>query len=493
MITLFVVVGGFASGVLLRSLFVFGWPVMAFALLLAGLMAIMVSIVEPWRGYKLAGLFFLFLALGAGRFMLADTPLPQAFIADVGTKVVYEGVIVTDPDMRDATQRIAVRISKNTESVDILVVTERYPLLAYGDTVRFEGALKLPEPFDTDGGRVFKYDTYLAKDGVRFIVPFAKIEVVEPGGFSFYGTLYAVKRLFNDALARALTEPSASLASGLILGGKQGLGEELKNAFTTSGLIHIVVLSGYNVMLVALAILWLFAFFSRRMSALFAGITILLFVLMAGAGAASVRAGLMACIGLYARATARTFDALRALLAVGLVMILWNPLLLVFDPGFELSFIATAGLIIGAPIATAHLQFLKNEFMREIAASTIAAQVAVLPLLLYQTGLFSFVALPANLLVLPLVPLAMLLSFGAGLISLLVPALSVAAGVPAYFVLSLMVWIAESLAALPLAAITLPTFPFWVVIAAYAAFGYFAWSKRELIRLQLMFSKNAST
>jgi competence protein ComEC len=193
---------------------------------------------------------------------------------------------------------------------------------------------------------------------------------------------------------------------------------------------------------------------------------------MAGAGAASVRAGTMACLGLFARATARTFDALRALLVAGFVMVLWNPHVLAFDPGFQLSLIATLGLILGAPFVAARLAFIKNGFLREIAASTISAQIAVLPLLLYQTGLFSTVALPVNLLVLPIVPLAMALSFFAGAFALLIPPLSVIGGLPAYGVLTYIIEATEFAAALPVASFSLPAFPFVLILAAYAVLGY---------------------
>ncbi|MDO8624221.1 MAG: ComEC/Rec2 family competence protein [bacterium] len=490
---LLTVVGGFAGGILLRSLFVFSWPSISFALLL-GTLVLVAWFFAKRKTYLLVALFLLAGVLGATRFHLADTLLPKSFVSDIGERVMYEGTVVAEPDMRDASQRITLAVEQGSEVTRMLAVAERYPSVAYGDRVRVEGTLKLPEPFDTDTGRVFRYDKYLQKDGVRFLLHFATVDVVMSAeGFSLYGVLYNIKHVFNEALSHALPEPAASLASGLILGGKQGLGEELKQTFTVAGLIHIVVLSGYNVMIVAIAVMRLLVFLPRRAASALAAVTIGLFVLMAGAGAASVRAGAMAALGLYARATARTFDALRALLVVGAAMILWNPFVLVFDPGFQLSFIATLGLILGAPLVATRLAFIKNEFLREIAASTIAAQIAVLPLLFYQTGLFSAVALPANLLVLPVIPFAMGLSFFAGAAAFVLPPLATAVGLPSYAVLAYIITVTKFLAALPLASFSFPAFPFALVVLAYAVLGYFVWSKRFSTTAQFKLLRNAST
>src|SRR3990167_4389650 len=498
MAALIAVTAGFASGVLLRSLFVFGWPIILF-IALVGLMLFAARLVASRAAYLLCALFVIAAALGAARFHMADAPLPAPLLADLDTRVVYEGEVVVEPDVRDSHQRITVEVREGEEEARVFIVADRYPAVSYGDHVVARGVLALPEPFATDAGllgqgRVFRYDHYLKKDGVEFIIEFGELDIIaKHEGFSLYGALYDLKHAFNAALSRALPEPEASLASGLILGGKQGLGEDLKEAFTIAGLIHIVVLSGYNVMIVAIAMMRFFVFLPRRAAATLAGITIGLFVLMAGAGAASMRAGLMAGLGLFARASARPFAALRALLVVGVALVAGNPFTPVFDPGFQLSFVATAGLILGAPLVAARFAFIRNEFFKEIAASTIAAQIAVLPLLLYQTGLFSLVALPANLLVLPAIPLAMGLSFFAGTISLVFPSLALVAGLPAHAVLSYIIAVAEGAAALPLSSLSIPAFPFIFVLIAYATLGYTAFVKRSSMTLQLMFSKKTST
>ena len=145
------------------------------------------------------------------------------------------------------------------------------------------------------------------------------------------------------------------------------------------------------------------------------GGSIILFSIMTGAGATVVRASLMALLALLARATGRIYEITLALLFAGFAMLLYNPKILIFDPSFQLSFLATLGLIHLSPLLEKHLKFLPKTFgLRDIVSATLATQILVLPLLLYMMGKFSIVSLPVNLLVLPFIPLTMLFGFLAG-------------------------------------------------------------------------------
>lgn len=228
-------------------------------------------------------------------------------------------------------------------------------------------------------------------------------------------------------------------------------------------------------MIIAEAVLRLLGFLPRRTALIVSGVAIALFVITAGAGSAAVRAGIMACIALFARATGRTYDALRALGVAIVLMLLINPLLLAFDPGFQLSIAATLGLILGAPLVESRLSWIKQIFVRDVVATTIAAQVFVLPLLLYQTGNLSPFALPANILVLPFVPLAMALSFISGSIGMLLPQVASLVALPSYLMLSYVVSVTELISSLPFAKVVLPAFPFALVVIAYALLGVLVW------------------
>lgn len=532
---LLVIVGGFSSGVFFRSLYPFGWYPIAFTFLVALLFA-GARFTAPRLAYALGAAFFVFSGLGMLRAAAADTLLPHPFAAHLNERVSYTGVVVSDPDLRDTTQRTEVRVTDGGTTTILLVVAPRNETVEVGDTVSVSGTLHTPEPFAGDNGRTFRYDKYLARDGVRFILDYAYLGVTDPAPwYSVPATLAHAKHAFLDGLNAVLPEPYSSLAGGIVIGGKSGLGQELQDAFTRTGLVQIIVLSGYNIMVVAEWVMAVLARtkLSRRWAAGAGALVVLLFVGIAGASATALRAMLMAMIALYARATGKSYSAGRALLFVIFLMLVWNPLYLVFDPGFDLSVAATAGLIwlaggietwlasegrkmFGSKLAPRHpraplgasgfeqsaLKHLSPErahvgFWINVLATTLAAQLAVLPLLLYFMGNLSLVAIPANMFVAPLVPLAMGLSALAGIVgmtlSAVAPTLAILLSLGAYAANALLIFVAEKAAAFPLAAFSIPAFPFVFVIAAYAALVVIASSKRFSMTDQLRFAKNAST
>lgn len=428
--------------------------------------------------YFFVALILLLFAVGTFRAVIAPRALPPAFAPLIGTQTTLEGTIVADPDVRESNQRDTVEVTKDGVRTKVLAVADRDAALAYGDQVTVSGTLTKPEPFATDGDRMFAYDAYLAKDGIFAMEQPASVSRTN-ASVAWYllpqRYLYDAKHMFASALETALPEPAAALAEGLITGGKQGLGKDLLNAFTIAGLLPIVVLSGYNVMIVADSVLAFLGFLRKRTALVIAGLSVLLFVLAAGGGASALRALLMAMLALYAKASGRTYNALRALFVVFILMLLVNPLSLVYDPGFQFSFAATLGLVLLAEPLTLRFSRIKPSSLREVIATTLAAQLFVLPLLLYQTGNLSFIALPANILILPFIPFTMLLSFIAAIGGLVVPFAAIFIGLPAYFFLSAIVWIAETGASLPFAHLVVPAFPAWLLIVPYVAIAWFTW------------------
>jgi len=466
---------GFVVGIFIRSFYILPWEASAFVATLA------VIIFGAWfftrrPAYAIIGIILLAFFAGGSRVAVSPMSLPNVFHKQLGSEVTLVGIISSAPDIRDTGTRIIVDVSEDGGKTRILANVSRAENVAYGERVRLHGKLEAPKPFATEYGRVFRYDRHLAVKGVFATMSHATlVEVSPPSGLwvRLYGSLIKVKQIFLNSLAKALPEPEASLAGGIVAGGTQGLGTKLLDDFVRSGLIHVVVLSGYNVMIVAEVVLLALAFLSRKWATSIAVIVIGSFVLMAGAGASSIRAGLMAFFALVAIATGRTYDVTRALVVAVLLMLLWNPLLLAFSLGFDLSVIATLGLILGVPLIEPKLTFIRSAFLREIIASTMSAQVAVAPLLLYVNGLFSLVALPANILVLPFVPLAMAMSAMAGAVAFVAPVIAPLAGLPAYIILHYITGVVHFTAHIPLATFAVPVFSFAWVVAFYILLALF--------------------
>jgi competence protein ComEC len=478
---MFGALGGVALGTLFPMPILFGASCMLGSLLLVASGALM------RRAFlRDAGILSIAFAVGLMRISSVPTVISPAFEPLMGTMTEVSGTIVAMPDVRETSDRLTVELRIGNDTTRIIAAAPPHAPLHVGDRVRVYGQLSYPLPFDGDGGHVFAYDKYLAKDGIFAVVQPARVQVMgreHTLALDLLRFLEASKNAFGTAIGTAIPEPESALALGIIVGGKQGLGKQLLDAFTASGMLQIVVLSGYNVMIVAEGTLAALAFLPRRIGFGIASAVITIFVLLAGAGSSAVRAGIMALIALFGRATHRTYDVLRALFIALVTMVLWNPLLLIYDPGLQLSFMATLGLILGAvPVAT-KLTWIRNVTVRGEVATNIAAQTAVLPLILYQSGNLSFVSIPANLAAMPVIPFAMAASAVAGAASFLLmpiaPVLAASAGLPAFLPLTYVIHIATFSAALPFANIIIPAFPFWFVAIAYAMLGYAAWKLRE--------------
>lgn len=463
------VLSGFFFGVLMRSFFDFG---VAFALfiLFLGLLVSIFGYIESSRHVVIAtGLMLIALTGGYIR-MHSATPLQSPLLTHVGTEVVLEGVVTDDPDRRNRTQHILL---ETADGENVLVRTDVHRTISYGDTLRIIGTLEIPENFEGDTGRVFNYQGFLAKDDIRARIAFPEVDVIEQrGGNVLYRTLFAIKHQYLDALARTIPEPGAALAGGITVGDKQALGGELQDDFRKTGLIHIVVLSGYNVTIIIVFFTFLFALFPRNTQYVLAAIGIVLFTLLVGASATVVRAAIMGIIAAIALISGRTYDIARALLIAGFLMLLWNPYLLAFDPSFQLSFIATLGLIFGTPLLVPYLSRVPEAFhFREITAATIATQIAVIPALIYMMGEVSLVALPVNILVLPVVPLAMLFVFIAGALGMFATVLSLPFAWLAHGLLLYVLEIVDVFASVRFASMTVPEIPIWLIGAMYLILG----------------------
>ena len=367
--------------------------------------------------YKSALLCAVFLILGI---MLADNAklLHSQFSSLVKTYVNFEGAVSAEPKMTDKGMRIQVEVLKNGSNTlpyleNILVAYEGYDSFKYGDVVKVNGVLELPQNFETNGGREFNYPMYLAKDGIYTVIQKGKIEKVGGNGGNFLlEKLYAAKRTFISKMGNVLNAGDTALMSGILLGAQDSIPQKTKEDFQKSGLTHILVLSGYNITVVGEAVsrvanIWL----SKFVSLGFGGVAIILFAFLSGGGASTIRSTIMALIAILGKILGREYDAFRALMLVAFAMVAWNPYTLLYDPSFHLSFLATAGMILLSKRLEIKMVWIRFATLREIIATTLAVQIFVTPYFLFQMGSVSIISLFSNILVLPTVPATMLFGF----------------------------------------------------------------------------------
>ncbi len=476
----YAIVVGFAVGVFGASLFPNTVDVWFVALL--GIVFLIVGlrgrVSESGKRVCVIGVFSLLVACGVVRTDYYTLSLERSNNWREGERVEVVGVVAKEPIIGQSSLQLHVM----SERGPILVLTDRYLPVSYGDEVRVSGTVERPESFETDLGRVFNYPGYLAARGLTHSIAFAEVSVLgTDGGNPVIAQLLTTKQAMLAAVEQFLPEPQAGLAEGLLLGVKRALGEELETVFRRTGIIHIVVLSGYNIMLVVAFVLYILSFvLPWRLRLVFGLLAIIGFALMVGLSATVVRASIMAAIALAARSLGKTYSVVRALFVAGFAMLLINPYLLVFDPGFQLSFLATLGLIVVAPWLETSLKRVPPLIgIREFLSATLATQLFVLPLLLYQIGEFSIVSVVVNVLVLPMVPVAMLATFVMVVLSLFSSSLAVVVSYLAYGALSYILTIPTFFAALPFAAVVIPAFPFYFVVVAYLLMAYMYWRGRS--------------
>ncbi len=453
-------------------------PILAWLMLLAFVCALFWSrskFTKEIIGWLIISIILTAFALGVMRTELAKSNFGHSELQkSVGEKVEFSGIVIREPDQRENSTRLFVEVNEDL----ILVTADRYAQVSYGDEVIVKGKLTTPENFTTEFGRTFNYSGYLLAQGAEYQISFAQVEITDNDlGNPIIAKLLIFKSAFMNNIEKTITEPAVGLGEGLLLGVKQALGEDLEDAFRETGIIHIVVLSGYNVMLVVAFVMYVLGYFLSLRPRIVVGIVaIVMFALLVGLSATVVRASIMASILLIAQATGRMYLVLRVLFFAGFVMLLFNPLLLIYDVGFQLSFLATLGLILLAPILEQYFSKVPSfAGMRLFLVATIATQIAVLPLLLYQIGQLSMVAIIVNLLVLPMVPIAMLLTFATGMLGFVSINLAWLVSFPTYWSLTYINNLALWFADLPIASSVVPTFAFYIVPISYLIMGIIWW------------------
>ncbi|MDP2684653.1 MAG: ComEC/Rec2 family competence protein [bacterium] len=409
----------FVAGILLRTFVQINADI-----LLVGVFVILITILI-FKKYRVYGFLILCLLLGMLRFDISDkNEFLNQHISNYNNQFVeLIGVIKTEPDVREDHEKIVIATKQliiNDTIIEgqgkLLVKKYLYPSYQYGDKLRIKCDIQSPEPIvSEDSGRIFYYDKYLAKDDIYSVCYYPQIEYISSGHGNFIQTaLLNIKHNFISQEQKIINDPYASFLGGLIWGAKKSIPNSLMEKFNVTGTTHIVALSGYNITIIAVLVLnickalWV----PRKYGFWISVLVILFFILITGAQASVVRAGIMGTMVLVARQT-RRIGSMRNLLALSaVVMLLVNPKLLVYDAGFQLSFLATIGLIYLAPLIKKGFMWVTSAFeIRENLVATVSATIITLPLIMFQFGRLSVVAILVNILILPVIPLAMGIGF----------------------------------------------------------------------------------
>ncbi|MDP3795369.1 MAG: ComEC/Rec2 family competence protein, partial [bacterium] len=348
------------------------------------------------------------------------------------------------PEARPTHQEFTVRTPAGNA---LSVRAERTASFAYGDHLILQGRLREPREF-------------LAAKGITYEFFMPQIEAAHVyDRRSVRRALFFVRAYAGERLEALFPEPLGAYAKALLLGDRSGFSRELTEMFRRAGTTHIVALSGFNITLVAnfFSVILLGLGVNRRASFWPVALAILTFVLLTGASASVVRAGIMGALLPLAYALGRHYDIGRALGTAAAAMLVSDPSVLRYDIGFQLSFAAILGMTtLGALLIKRFGQWDNLWGLRDLVLTTVAVEVAVLPLIIYHFGEAAALALIVNLLVLPLIALTTVLGFAALAAGTLSVALGKVVAVPAAILLSTELGIMEFFASLPLATVFFP-------------------------------------
>lgn len=393
-----------------------------------------------WRfneqtGLRLVSLFFLLITILFFSVWRYGLSLPENTPAKIwhynGQAITARGFINNEPDIRDNSQKLEIAVETinllpgRPVSGKILATADLYPEYKYGDGLEIECNLKEPEQY-----KGFAYDRYLSRFNIYSVCYYPRLKIISVGGGNYiYAKIFSFKASLAGLIDSGLSEPEASLARPIVFGGQKGLEQTIRDDFQKVGLTHIMAVSGFNVSILGTIVMaaLLALGLSRQYAFYLAVVFLAVYIILVGLPASAMRAGLMGFLVLWALKLGRLNKITNSLVLTAAVLLLINPKLLRDDVGFQLSFLALAGLVYIYPIFDVIWQKVKlPRFtgLSDVLLLTLAAQVFTLPVLAYNFSQISLIAPLANLAVLWAVPILTILILIALPLSAVLPGLS---------------------------------------------------------------------
>ncbi len=340
-------------------------------------------------------LVLLSLFLGGYRYFVVFRELKNTAIIEE-EQIEIKAAIIAEPIFKENYQRIIIP--------KIVIYTDRYPRYHYGDIINIKGKVK---PFS----EFRSYSSIIISGKISY----PSIELFSPAKFSLRRTALLVKNKITSSLQKIIPEPKSSLLISLMFGAKNNLTSVLEKQIRRCGLSHVIVASGLHLSIIAKALSGFLDILcmSNSVNFIISSLFILSFAFMAGLTPSIIRAAIMASLLILSRFSFRLYNSFNALLLAAVIMIWLNPLVLFWDLGFQLSFLATAGIIFLYPIWKESPFWQqdwfnkKGQIIRETVLSTSSALTFVIPWVIFKMQVLSLVSPITNLLILPLVPLIM--------------------------------------------------------------------------------------
>lgn len=389
--------------------------------LIIGLLVVLMSFFGIVTGLKNPKIIYViigiivFCSLGAIEYKFVNDLNTNRFVDYSGEQVVIRGVIDSEPETTETKISYVIRVeeinsngkSKNTTGKVLLTTLNQGFIYDYGKEIEISGALGIPKGTRNPGG--FDYRRYLAQSGISATI-FAKqqnIKVTQNSKANFMvKTGLMLRGKIVDVIKNSMPGQQAALLNGMLIGYTEGLSEEVQKAFRDSGLTHIMAVSGANVVFIVVPLIFVLRKILKlrqKTSNLTAVGVLVLFVFVAGFQPSVLRAVIMAIVILVGQILRREADIYTSMSFAAILLLLYSPGML-FNIGFQLSFAATLSLVLLYKNIKSHIDFkFMPDFVADVLAATLAAQIGVLPIAVYYFNNISLISLLTNIIVLPVV------------------------------------------------------------------------------------------
>ncbi len=308
-------------------------------------------------------------------------------------------------------------------------------------TIQITGKLQTPMVASD-----FNYKNYLLKDGIYSVMGFPVVKIVSINHqYSFFSFLYEKILWLKEHMALSINQTFASphsvLLQGILLGNNKTMTQDLHDKLNGTGLRYLTAISGLHVIILGEIVVFILLALGlwRQQAFCLAIIFVWLYVVMTGFPASGIRAGIMGSIFLLSQVFGRQNTSTRTIIIAAAIMLLQNPLLLLYDVGFQLSFLASIGIIHVKPLLDVVLKKIfygKAIYLSNIIAVTLAAQMLTIPIMVYNFGTISLIAPLTNILIVPAMYFIMLSGFFAALAGMVSNILGFIFSVPAWFLTS---------------------------------------------------------
>ncbi|SDF29137.1 competence protein ComEC [Thermoanaerobacter thermohydrosulfuricus] len=340
----------------------------------------------------------------------------------------------------------------------------KYP--SEGDIVSIRGIISIPQKATNPGG--FDYKLFLKKKGIYAVmrVQGYAVDIVGKGNLNFIEkVIYAAKQKTEVNYINSMPERDAKFVISIFLGDKL-VDDETLGQFRTAGISHIISVSGMHVAIITGFILYMLSLFNiRRYKVPIIIIVLTFYAILTGANPPVIRAALMASIALIGTTYGKKHNSINSLSFAAFVILIFNPLML-WDVGFQLSFVATLAILYFYKPIREKLSML-NPQIRDLVALTLSAQIGTIPFTMYYYHYISIISLLSNIVIVPLANIAVVLGFLSAMIGLIFPPLSYFINYINIPVVEAILYITKLFNSFPYASINTIVPPLYVIVLYY--------------------------